>query len=514
MEKETYIRKAWVNNARGAVRVAKDRKNIYQVISVPQSIESKIETRLNSKKDIKVLKKEQAMDVDSCFIHTKNKADLAFADAQPDVLAVVPLPKRVPLVVSGEIRGEQANFYNVNEICSTSQVLRHGGKVDVIGGPSIQPDGSGVLIIVWDFVPSSASPLNTAEFTDRPGGGITFYPNSTDAIDPHGTNCASVAAGKLAGIATGAQLALLGLGDNIINDLAVIQQVANAFGGPTIVNMSFALEWGGVSSQDKSSIFQYMDYLNSLMDSIITSNPQIVFLVAAGNESVNMCDTTEPLTFNTGSKYYDRMIAWPQFARGKEQLPFYQVGATVSRPTPPLREAAIYSNFGKCVDFYTHGGALCSWDYTTGTYRAIQGTSFSTPMVAGVMAVLFSQDLSQTRETVEARMLQFSEESVTGQPSLDTTSTFIRLPNNLDSPESSAPPLVDLPEFEDIQGNPVDVDKGTGSPFNDADGEYTYVYVWGLLIGLLLVLLLIAAVELLKPGNKKKKKMVLNKDQV
>ena len=274
-----------------------------------------------------------------------------------------------------------------------------------------------------------------------------------------------------------------------------------------MVNMSFALEWDNVEDQDtKTSIFNFMDYLNSLMTAITNRNPRIMFLVAAGNESVNMCDTTEPLTFDAGNRFYNKVIAWPQFARGRD-TPFYQIGATRVRPTPPLREAAAYSNFGDCIDFYTHGGAICAWNTDTSRYSAIQGTSFSTPMVAGVASVLFSQDLQQTSSSIEGRLREFASNTVTGQPSLDTTDLFVELPSTLSAPTDTAPPIKPLPDIDDIMGEASQIDTVSGnSPFYDEEKEKLPSYVWGILIGSLVVILLAALYELFKkkPGQIKR----------
>lgn len=513
MNKETYVRKAWVNSSRAVKKVENDRKNIYQVISIPKLAETsvKIETRLNQSDQVKVLKKEQAGDTDTVTIHVKDKAaakeQRIKAERDPDVVAVVPIPEYKPKAFDGEIRDAPATFFSVGEICQVSKVSQQAAKVDVLGGSSVSPKGEGCLIIVWDFVPSSEAPLLADEFENRPGGKIKFYPNGSTAIDPHGAQCASVSAGRLGGVAPAAQLALLGLGNSIVNDLGVIRELAQFFDGPTIVNMSFALEWRDVESEEeKQSIFSYMDYLNFLMKDIREENPRVMFLVAAGNETQNMCDTLEPLTFDTGNEFYNKTITWPQFARG-EETPFFQVGATEVKPTDPKRKIAIYSNYGPCVRYFTHGGPVCAYNPITGRYRAIQGTSFSTPMVAGVAAVLFSQNLSQTTSDIDTRLQTENGVGVrdaTGQPTLDTTDLFIQLPKNLSPsvPDSTSPPIKELPSIEEIEVDPVDIDLSTGSPANDPDGPPDVLY---LVLGLSLVgILLLAVLELFKKPKKKK----------
>lgn len=505
--KETYVRKPWVNTARAVKKVQNDRKNIYQVISLPEKNPSveKIETRVNKIDSVKVIQKDEAHDVDTVTIHTKKKEDLKRAEAEPDVVAVIPLPEKKKMGFSGEIRDQQAFFFAPGEVCPASQVPRNAAKIDVAGAENVVPSGEGTLIIVWDFIPTSGSFLDAPEFTDRPGGSITFYPNNSDAFDEHGAQCCSVASGKLAGIAPGAQLALLGLGNNTVSDLEVIRQVALAFEGPVLVNMSFALEWRDVDDQSlKQSIFDYMDILNQVMYDIIEENPRIMFFVAAGNETQNMCETTEPLTFSTGNKYYNKIIAWPQFARGRS-TPFYQVGATSVRQTPPKRQVAVYSNFGPCVSYFSQGGAICAYGIYNDQYRAIQGTSFSTPFVAAMAAVLFSQNLNQTADQVDSRMRsELGSDTATGAPTLDTTELFLALPLSLDPsvPDVSSPPKKELPVIEDIMKDP-DMDLSAGSPVFDKEKEVPqslFVILAVCLVGLLLI----SVYELIRKPPKKK----------
>lgn len=479
MEKESFVKKAWVNPSRAAKKAAGDRRNIYQVISIPKLCETStpIETRLNESKDVKVIKKEEAGQTETVTIHVKDKEEAKRerrrAEKDADVLAVIPLPDYKPLAFNGEIRDEPAVFFQVGETCKDSQVASGASRVDVLGGTTLSAKGNGALIIVWDFVPQNESAFEADEYTDRPGGRVKFYPNATSAVDDHGAQCASVAAGRLSGIAPGAQLAVLGLGTSIPNDLGIIRSVAESFGGPTIVNMSFALEWRDVGDEEeKNSIFNFMDYLNYIVKDMREENPRLMFLVAAGNETQNMCETTEPLSFDTGSDVYNKSIAWPQFARG-EETPFFQVGATEVKQTNPKRKIAIYSNFGPCVRYFTHGGAVCAYSPSVKKYLALQGTSFSTPVMAGIAAVLFSQNLGQTTSDVDTRMMNemgIATRTATGQPSLDTTDLFVQLSQDLVPADTVPPPFKELPTIEEIEVAPVPIDSSSGSPINDPDG--------------------------------------------
>jgi subtilisin family serine protease len=272
-----------------------------------------------------------------------------------------------------------------NTVCPNDKVAEQASKLTSVGIDPLHYKGEGVLIIVWDFVPENAKALQTREFEGRAGGPVSFYQNESDAFATHGMQCCSQAAGYFAGIAPAAKLALVGLGNDPFADLALIEKLVSAFNGPCIVNMSFAFEWQDVFDDllnGEKGLVALADALNKTMEEMKQRHKQLMFLVAAGNESVDMCDSSEPLTFAD----YNRLWAWPQMVRGRK-TPFLQVGAT----DVSSGGVAAYSNYGSCVFGFAPGGNSCLVD-GKGGFVSTRGTSFASPLVAGLAALYFSMN--------------------------------------------------------------------------------------------------------------------------
>lgn len=485
------LSKPWVNKSRSAKRLQNDEENTYQVIRAKKE-GSTLDAELNKAKDTKVLAKSLSRTKESIFIHTKNKDDLKKARDAGDL--VVRTPKAVPLALSqAEIDGKTAYFPQFGQVCTPEETFDQASKIDALGDSSIVATGAGTLIIVWDFIPTENSQAKVPEFDERPGGGLTIYRNGSSAVANHGVQVASIAGGKFAGPATGANMALLGLGKNVLFDLDVITELAEFYKGPVIVNMSFALEWSKVSDSEVQDINDFMDLANSVMKEI-TENYPVLFFVAAGNESFNLCKSSKPLSWNTGTKFYDRVMAWPQFARNKE-TPFTQVGATTVTDGQG-RPLAIYSNYGDCVSIYSHGGVVCGWDTDQGVFSPTQGTSFASPLVAGAAAALFSEDLSQDGKTIISILNKNATDTVSDLPS-GSINKFMQLPQ-LDPTPGGTP--ISLPAEKDLIGSASDPTGASGLKSEESFEN------WGPIIAIVVSLVLIFALGYIAIRKSKKRK--------
>ena len=500
--KQAFIRKAWVNKSRKAKKSAKDNKNVYQVVVRPGK--NQLETELNAKPKTTILSKHENSIADSIFIHTSDEQDVKEAVMKKDVVTVVKQPKRVPMGFGGEIRGEPAYFPTLLQTCSVSETQKQAGIVDSVGSSDIQVNGAGTLIIVWDFVPGNASSLNVSELTDRPGGKLKFYPNDTDAIASHGAQVSSIAAGKEAGLAKGANLALLGLSNDIFEDLVVIEKLIEAFEGPAMINMSFGLEWENVDTADElQNVNTFMAFANEAVSDIKSRFPKTLFFIAAGNETQNMCDEIQTLTYSIGNRTVNKVVVWPQFERNAS-TPFIAVGATTVKQMDPTRKIAIYSNYGDCIDFFAHGGALCGWDTDKGNYSATQGTSFASPIAASIASLLFSAYPSKSGTEIVTMMKSMASGTVTGQFSPDTTSKFLQLPAELKR-DSSEGPIPDKRLPDDVIDGNVVLEGGSGSPEKEAETEFKIPLT---IVVLLVALVVVFAVAVL--FSKKKESPILS----
>ena len=485
--KQAFVRKSWENESRKALKSKKDQKNIYQVIV--RSGRNSIESDLNIKPKTTVLSKNETSFADSIFIHTTDESDVIAASSKKDVIAVIRKPKMVPMGFTGEIRGEPAYFPSLLQTCNVNQTKTQAGIVDSVGNSTINVNGKGTLIIVWDFVPGESSSLSISEFTEREGGGMYFYRNGSNAIASHGAQVASIAAGKSAGLAKGAALALLGLSDDIFQDLSIIESLIEAFKGPVLINMSFGLEWENVNNQiEIDNINRFMQFASEAVSDIKLRYPKTLFFIAAGNETQNMCDTLGTLTYSIGNTTKTKMVIWPQFERNKSS-PFVSVGATTVRQEPPTRKISIYSNYGDCINFFAHGGPICGWDTDFSSFKATQGTSFSCPIAVSIASLLFSAYPSKSASEILDIMNSSATDSVTGQYSGDTTSKFLQLPATLNRETAAGPPKNnDLPG--DILSGSVELEDNKNSPLNEARDEFKIpLIITGVIILILLLLL-------------------------
>ncbi|CAG8493278.1 42802_t:CDS:2 [Gigaspora margarita] len=220
------------------------------------------------------------------------------------------------------------------------------------------PDSAGQGVNI--FVVDTGIRKTHKDFGGRVKSGGVFCDGceSDDDENGHGTNCASIAAGKTFGVAKKATLISVrvlnakGSGQNseIINGLSfILDQHNNAKNKNSVVSMSL----GGPRS----------DALNKAVRELTDAGIHVV--VAAGNEGQDACQSSpasEPSAIT--------------------------VGATEDKND----NIADFSNFGKCVEIYAPGrnikAAGIKNDADTST---LSGTSQATPHVAGTLALIIAQ---------------------------------------------------------------------------------------------------------------------------
>lgn len=212
-------------------------------------------------------------------------------------------------------------------------------------------DGTGITAYVID----SGLRATHTEFTGRVGTGRNFVgaatggDTSTDDCDGHGTHVAGSLGGSTYGVAKNVTIVPVRVldceGSGFTSDvISGVEWVTNNHSGPSVANMSL----GGNTT-------------DAALDAAIQTsiNAGVTYAVAAGNDSVNACT----------------------------QSPADLAAAITVGATDPDDSAAVYSNYGTCVDLYAPGTSIPSAGITSDTATAtMSGTSMASPHVAGLAA--------------------------------------------------------------------------------------------------------------------------------
>ena len=189
----------------------------------------------------------------------------------------------------------------------------------------------------------------------------------------HGTHVSSLAGGRTFGVAKGAQIYAVRVLDCtnagpwsvVLDGLDFVARVIGERKRPAVVSMSL----GGGYTRSVNNAIQRM------------YNQGIHVVVAAGNGFEDACGrspASSPYATTVGGS-----------ARGDD----------------------IYfaTNFGRCVDIFAPGSVIEGADHTCTTCtKTISGTSMSTPMVSGVVAILLSREPLLTPIELRRRLVDLS----------------------------------------------------------------------------------------------------------
>jgi cell wall-associated protease len=174
--------------------------------------------------------------------------------------------------------------------------------------------------------------------------------------------------------------------------------------GAKIINMSF----GKAYSPRKSAVDEAVKYAES---------KGVLMVHAAGNDSKNN----------------DLVQSFPTRADSKNVVftNWLDIGASAFQKGPGL--PATFSNYGKkTVDFFAPGVDITS-TLPGNKYGSLSGTSMATPVVAGVAALLLSNDPTMSAEAVRSLMIDTSRRYPKLQvkiPGGSTTELFSELSTN------------------------------------------------------------------------------------
>lgn len=387
------------------------------------------------------------------------------------------------------------NPFSSTSLSFAQQYTLTGSNVDVV----IQDSGIDVNHPEWLNPAGSASRLQQINWPSAAGlsGTYTQDANHYTDTDGHGTHVAGTAAGRLYGWAKDANIYAITILDNaaaygVSASFNLIRGWHNAKtnGNPTIVNMSWGYfsyytnitggvyrgtPWTGNGVNTAygmlASIYNYNStddlYYHPIRVSSVDADIEdcidagIVLVAAAGNDAHKMdvsggLDYDNYYTNNFGNRYYHRG-ATPNGPTGVVSVGCISINST--------EQKSLFSTCGPGVHVYAPGesiqsampvGATLSTsavDYPlNASYKAkkLNGTSMSSPQVAGVLACLLearpwytaSDALQWITETGTASRLTDSGGSYTDFTSLQTgpnrylyqpfnTSTVFSLTNGL-----------------------------------------------------------------------------------
>lgn len=256
------------------------------------------------------------------------------------------------------------------------------------------------------------------EFTGRLGNGVTRLSWSWDADpyhdqDGHGTAVASVAGGTTVGVAKQATLHSVRINDNgnahSDDIIAGLDWVAEYHVKPAVANLSY--------STDGSY------FLAEAMQGVLNAGVMLTTSAGSGGGDEigdDACDDS-----------------------GIDHVP----GALVVSATRKTDYRASWANWGPCVDLFAPGGdsVKVAWIEHNADYHKQIGTSFSAPMVAGLVANLHSdtrRDPAQVHSIVTGSATAGELSNVgSGSPNLLMNSLFrhavIAGPNSVESSNES-----------------------------------------------------------------------------
>ena len=220
---------------------------------------------------------------------------------------------------------------------------------------------------------------------------IEYEPSSSkvknctvDAEDQyHGIAVASAAAGTVNGVAKKANVHVIAVNTSILDYITALKYIEEKAKNPhkTIINIS-------------SGMYQYSSTFDKQINVLI--NKGFMIFAAAGNEATDGCSTDLRVAFPNdvvNDKHYPSgyidVISVGSINNVNEEDGFDK--------TSNIYSPAWFTNYGSCVDFFAPGYANLAYISNEETGEKSEkvslqiGTSFSSPIVAGIAATLISE---------------------------------------------------------------------------------------------------------------------------
>jgi len=221
----------------------------------------------------------------------------------------------------------------------------------------------------------------------------------------HGTMVSAVAGGKVSGVAKKANLHMLAT-DFYDYDFVVALDYVKLHGKPykTVINIS------------RNGVDVFSDVIQSKINELVDAG--FIIVASSGNESEDACD----------SKYVNKFAGYDNVIT---------VGATFNDEysLTEAYTAAYYSNYGNCIDLqgpgYVRSADFSKCDESSSSmckkYGYVEGTSFSSPIVSGMAAVIMSEN-SGTKfnyKTMRQKLIDMSNKNIVKNLGSSTPNRFV-----------------------------------------------------------------------------------------
>lgn len=352
----------------------------------------------------------------------KSKRNIIVSLTKAEKIKLLKNPKVKDIVLKNEL--DNMNIYptaaqTINPVLSSFDNQQHDNwALDYCADRdgtlyTYRQQGEGVDIIVIDsgvdgdhdeFMESGVSRLQKIEWE---AGQSTNKPNHYNDEDGHGTAVASCAAGKTQGFARKARIYAIKVFDtDAYTPLGALQNARDFHnaktgtsdeGRPTVVNNSWSYTMDYPTNHPNKS-GKHPIQVNSV-DAEIESmvDDGMIVISASGNES-HYIATSSDSKYNefyyidsngdwTDNQSVAQSIVYPNRATPSGAYTSLCVGSNGELPSSKS-QISYFSNFGTRVDIFAPGRAVqCAEKGTTSSLFKINGTSFSSPHVAGIIAL-------------------------------------------------------------------------------------------------------------------------------
>lgn len=241
---------------------------------------------------------------------------------------------------------------------------------DLDGSYRYYETGSGVTIYIVDTGVNTAHP----EFAGRIQTIFDGNGGNGDDCHGHGTSVASLAAGATYGVARQAQIKNLKVSSGCTGSvpsgylISAVDAITARTERPAVVNISIVKQPAAVQSEVGSP--SAVD--NAVQNSISAG---ITYVVGAGNDGAPACDVTP--------------------ARIQAAITVSAVDTSDARPS--------WANHGSCVDLFAPGVNVPAADrHNSLGGTSVNGTSFASPLVAGIAALYLQVNPTATPAQVSS----------------------------------------------------------------------------------------------------------------
>lgn len=257
---------------------------------------------------------------------------------------------------------------------------------------SYSNDGTGVNAYIID----TGIKLTHDEFAGRIKPGFSAIADSLGVADckGHGTHVAGILGGRTYGVAKNVNIFPLKVFDcngssTISGILAAMDWIITNGKLPGVVNMSLGISGSHSIDQGAAAVH----------------NAGFVVVASAGNFSGNAC----------------------------EQSPA-RVSSVITVGSSDITDVkSYYSNYGVCVDLFAPGSGIRSaWHTSNVEFSILNGTSMSSPHVAGVAALILQNNPRATPLQVNYAILNASRNVMVGPLGLDSPNRLLRVTNTPD----------------------------------------------------------------------------------